>query len=220
MSAERAEPDALCPRGPGRLVLVVGPSAAGKDTLLRHASAALRHESSIVFSRRIVTRPSSAAEEHDSMLPDEFLAAARAGAFALTWSAHGLRYGVPVAIDADVAAGRNVVCNVSRSIVAQARERYLNVTVVLITAPADILRARLLARGRASDVDLAQRLARASGFDDLQPNCVITNAAAVETAAAALIGVLRDALTPLASDQQGADPQPAADWIASTRFRG
>ena len=68
--------------GPGRLFLIVGPSGAGKDTLLRHAAAALGRNPDIVFVRRIVTRPPSAAEDHHSVSPDEFLAAARHGAFA------------------------------------------------------------------------------------------------------------------------------------------
>jgi ribose 1,5-bisphosphokinase len=175
--------------GPGRLVLVVGPSGAGKDTLIELARAALRDDPSVVFPRRVVTRAAS-DEPHDTMDPDAFDKAARAGAFALTWDAHDLRYGIPAHIDADIRAGRSVVCNVSRAIVATARERYADVRVVLVTAPTEILAARLAARARGSDGDLARRLARSENFAALAADCVIANVADPETGAAALTAAI------------------------------
>ncbi len=173
--------------GPGRLVLVVGPSGAGKDTLIALACEALRHDGSVVFARRVVTRAATAAEAHDSMDADAFDRAVRAGAFALTWDAHHLRYGIPIAVDADIRAGRTVVCNVSRTIVAAARARYADVLVVLVTAPPEVLAARLAARSRGSDGDIARRLARADAFAGVTADCVIANVGAPEAAAAALM---------------------------------
>ena len=69
--------------GPGRLVLVVGPSGAGKDTLLAHARAACRDDPDIVFPRRVITRPSSAAEDHDTLSDAAFDQAVGEGAFAI-----------------------------------------------------------------------------------------------------------------------------------------
>jgi ribose 1,5-bisphosphokinase len=175
--------------GPGRLVLVVGPSGAGKDTLIDLAGVALRDDPSVVFPRRVITR-AAADEPHDTMDPDAFDNAARAGAFALTWDAHDLRYGIPAGIDADIRAGRKVVCNVSRAIVAAARERYADVRVVLVTAPADVLAARLAARARGSDGDLARRLARSESFATLAADCVIANVGAPDAGAAALIAAI------------------------------
>ena len=172
--------------GPGRLVLVVGPSGAGKDTLINLARAALRDDASVVFPRRVITRAAS-DEAHDAMDADAFENAARADAFALTWDAHDLRYGIPASIDGHIRAGRTVVCNVSRTIIATARERYIDVRVVLVTAPPDVLAARLAARSRGSDGDLRLRLARSEGFASLAADCVITNIGAPEAAAAALI---------------------------------
>jgi ribose 1,5-bisphosphokinase len=179
------------PIGPGRLVLVVGPSGAGKDTLIELARQALRENPSVVFPRRVVTRASSAAEAHDATSDDAFERAVRAGAFALTWDAHDLRYGVPASIDGDIRAGRTVVCNVSRAIVNEARRRYANVVVALVTAPADVLAARLAIRARGSDGDIAQRLARGGAFADLEADCVIANTGAQETGAAALMAAIR-----------------------------
>ena len=178
--------------GPGRLVLVVGPSGAGKDTLIDLARATLREDPSVVFPRRVITR-AAAGEPHDTMDPDAFESAARAGAFALTWHAHDLRYGIPADIDAHIRAGRTVVCNVSRTIVAQARERYAEVLVVLVTAPAEVLAARLAARARGSDGNLARRLARGDALADFAADCVIANVDAPEAGAAALMAVIAGA---------------------------
>jgi ribose 1,5-bisphosphokinase len=174
--------------GPGRLVLVVGPSGAGKDTLIDLARTALQDDPTVVFPRRVVTRAASAAEAHDSMSADAFERAARAGAFALTWDAHGLRYGIPAGIDADIRAGRTVVCNVSRAIIDTARRRYAAVVVALVTAPPELLAARLQARGR--DGDIAQRLARGDAFGDLKADCVIANTGAPADGAAALMAAV------------------------------
>ena len=188
--------------GPGRLVLVVGPSGAGKDTLIDLTRAALRDDPSVVFPRRVVTR-AAADEPHDTLDPDAFDKAARAGAFALAWEAHGLRYGIPAGIDDHIRAGRTVVCNVSRAIVAAARERYADVRVVLVTAPPDVLAARLAARARGSDGDLARRLARADGFAALAADCVIANVGAPEAAAAALTAAI-------AADRLPAEAAPSS----------
>src|SRR5262245_37619211 len=130
---------------------------------------------------------------------DAFERAARAGAFALAWDAHDLRYGIPAEIDAHIRAGHSVVCNVSRAIVAQARERYAEVRVVLVRAPPEVLAARLAARGRGSDGDLAKRLARGGAFAGFIADCVIENVGAPEDCAAALMSAIAAASRPAAA---------------------
>ena len=102
--------------GPGRLVLVVGPSGAGKDTLIARARAACHGDATVVFPRRIVTRPPSPFEDNEFMPETAFEQAAAEGAFAFWWSAHGHMYGIPLTVDFDIGAGRTVVCNVSRTV--------------------------------------------------------------------------------------------------------
>ncbi len=170
-SADRDEPV-----GPGALVLVVGPSGAGKDTLIAMARASCAGDAATVFPRRIVTRARSDAEDHDSISDAAFDDGIGQGAFAFWWEAHGLKYALPAAIDTDIRAGKTVVCNVSRAIVKRLRERYARVTVVLVTAPRDILLARLAARSRSSDGEAAARIDRAApGAEDLHPDVVIEN---------------------------------------------
>ncbi len=147
------------------LILIVGPSGAGKDTLLNGAREALipaaGHESPVRFVRRVITRPGDLGEEaHESVSEQAFLLRQAAGDFALSWRAHGLHYGIPADIAPDLAQGRVVIANVSRAVVAEAVERF-PVAVIEISAPADTLARRLAARGREDAVDVARRLSRA-----------------------------------------------------------
>ena len=69
--------------------------------------------------------------------------------------------------------------NVSRTIIAEARQRYQRAFVVLITAPAEVLAQRLAARKRDSDGDLGKRLQRAALETD-DADLVIFNVGAIE----------------------------------------
>jgi ribose 1,5-bisphosphokinase len=179
--------------GPGALVVVVGPSGAGKDTLLAMAHALCADDPRIAFPRRIVTRPPSDAENHDSVSPFEFDAAVGQGAYAFWWEAHGLKYALSVAIEAELRAGKTVVCNVSRGVVSQLRARYQSVIAVLVTAPKDVLLARLAARGRESEGDVAERVDRAApAIAELEPDIVIENIGDPRAGATRLAEVLRE----------------------------
>jgi ribose 1,5-bisphosphokinase len=146
--------------GPGRLILVVGPSGAGKDTLLGLAKSACSEDGNIVFPRRVVTREASVSEDNEALSPDAFREALTRGDFALHWEAHDHLYGLRHAIDDDIRAGRTVVINVSRTVIEMARQAYADVTVVSITAPPDVLAERIAMRARRSDGQSGQRLNR------------------------------------------------------------
>jgi ribose 1,5-bisphosphokinase len=180
------------PIGPGRLVAVAGPSGAGKDTLLRFARNLLRGNPNIVFPHRVVTRKPSVTEDHQALSEADFAAAVAAGGFAFWWYAHGLNYAVGATIDDDIRAGKTAVCNVSRAVIAELRCRYADVRVVLVTAPMEVLAARLAARGRASDGALAMRLARsAPAQSDLAPDVVIENVGDLQNGGEKLVAAIR-----------------------------
>jgi phosphonate metabolism protein PhnN/1,5-bisphosphokinase (PRPP-forming) len=139
-----------------RLFLVVGPSGAGKDTLLSGAIAA---NPRLHWARRVITRPETAGgEPFEGVTEAEFAARLARGDFALHWEAHGLRYGVPFA---ELPEGRDVILNGSRTAIAQARAAFPSLTVIHITAPLAVLAERLAARGRETREDIAARLLRA-----------------------------------------------------------
>ena len=171
----------------GTLFLVVGPSGAGKDTLIRAARATLGPP--FVFPRRTVTRPPDpSGEDHVVEDAESFAARERAGAFALSWRANGLAYGVPASIAADLEGGRHVVVNVSRDIVERARARFAPVKVLLVTAPPGLLRERLDARGREDAPDVAQRLTRAP---NVAADATIVNDGPLDLAVATFLAVLK-----------------------------
>jgi phosphonate metabolism protein PhnN/1,5-bisphosphokinase (PRPP-forming) len=142
------------------LVAVVGPSGAGKDTLMGLARARLAGDARFVFAQRAITRPAEAGgEDHRALDAPGFAVERDAGGFALWWEAHGLSYGIPRAIEDDMAGGRVVVANLSRGVLPDAATRY-QLRVLVITAPIATLAARLAARGREDAADIAARLAR------------------------------------------------------------
>jgi ribose 1,5-bisphosphokinase len=169
----------------GRLVLLVGPSGAGKDTLIGLARAALADDRNVVFPRRLVTREASASEDNEYASPKAFRRAMSRGDLAVHWEAHGHYYGLPRSIVDDIRAGRTVVANVSRMVVEAMRRAFGNVTVVSITAPPEVLAERLAARARPSDGQLADRLHRA--VDSAAPDVTIVNVGSVESHAGELV---------------------------------
>lgn len=179
--------------GEGVLVLVVGPSGAGKDTLMDAARAALAGDGGFVFARRLITRPAMAgAEDHDSCDEADFAAALARGDLALNWVAHGLHYGIPASELGGIAAGRVVIVNVSRGAIAQAEALAGRVLVVEITAPVAVLAKRLAGRGRESEADIAARLAREAPLTTRRAELVsIRNDGSVAEAAGAFVAVLR-----------------------------
>ena len=145
----------------GALALVVGPSGAGKDTLLGAAKAALAIDPRFVFPRRVVTREAMAElEDHDTLDRVGFNLEKLRGGFALDWEAHGLCYGIPAAIEADMAEGRVVVVNTSRKVIELALEKYPRCFVLLVTATSEVRAKRLSGRGRETTEEVAARLAR------------------------------------------------------------
>ncbi|HVO15227.1 MAG TPA: phosphonate metabolism protein/1,5-bisphosphokinase (PRPP-forming) PhnN [Alphaproteobacteria bacterium] len=174
------------------LVLVVGPSGSGKDTLIAGARAALADSADYVFPRREITRAAEAGgEPHVAVSEAEFGARLDAGRYALAWQAHGLSYGIPTEIVGELEAGRAVVVNVSRTVIDDARRRFVRVHVVRVAVDEAALRERLAARGREDPAAVAGRLARAGLASGDAGDVVIDNSGAIEPAVAAFTAFLR-----------------------------
>jgi ribose 1,5-bisphosphokinase len=177
--------------GPGRLVLVVGPSGAGKDTLIGLARAACADDRNVVFPRRIVTREATAFEDNVHVSFEAFRQARSQGEFAVHWEAHGHGYALSRAIDDDIRACRTVVANVSRTVIEPMRRAYAEVVVVSITAPAEILSQRLASRARDSDGKIENRLGRTVDSAAAAPDETISNVGSAEHHARELLRIIR-----------------------------
>jgi ribose 1,5-bisphosphokinase len=172
------------------LVLVVGPSGSGKDTLLEAARQALVDDPRYRFVRRVITRPADAGgEAHEAVTPEEF--ATRD--FALQWQAHGMNYGIPADVLNAIEHGIVVVANVSRTVIADAARRF-PVRVIEVTAPADMLAARLTSRARENASDVAARLSRSVSVPDhVHAEAVMNDASLEEGIARFLVALNRAA---------------------------
>lgn len=180
-------------RPPGVLVLVIGPSGVGKDTLIGGARKALEGDKRFSFVRRLVTRPADIdLEDHVSLDPVEFAEAEAAGRFAMTWQAHGLDYALPIGVDTDLTLGRVVVANVSRHAVPQAIAKYPLCRVLQVSAEISLRAQRLAQRGRENRDQIVARLAREGAAlpADVSP-IVIDNSSSVGIGVAAFVMALR-----------------------------
>ena len=175
--------------GPGRLVLVIGPSGAGKDTLLGLAKAACGDDRTIVFSRRVITRQASASEDNEEISAETFEAALARDEYAKHWQAHGHRYALSRAIDDEIRAGHTVVANVSRTIIPAMRRAYAEVAVISIKAPPNVLAERLVMRSRSSDGKIEHRLSRT--VDEAAPDITIVNTGSAEFHARQLVRAIK-----------------------------
>jgi ribose 1,5-bisphosphokinase len=148
----------------GKLYYVIGPSGAGKDTLID----AIRtdHPEDIIVAHRYLTRPFGAGgENHVAVSEQEYLSRQQKGLFAMSWQAHGLCYGVGLEVKAWLDKGFSVLLNGSRAELSQAQQCFgSDLVPIVVNVELDVLRARLQNRGRESREEIERRLQRASEF--------------------------------------------------------
>ncbi|MBN7807472.1 phosphonate metabolism protein/1,5-bisphosphokinase (PRPP-forming) PhnN [Agrobacterium rosae] len=151
------------PKHPGVMIVVVGPSGAGKDTLMAFAAAKLGQRHNIHFARRVITRSRDAGgEDHEAVTREEFARRLDQGEFCVSWDAHGLSYGIPASVQEKLKLGDIVIANGSRSALSHFKAAFPALKVINVIATPDVLAARLESRGRESREDILRRLQRSS----------------------------------------------------------
>lgn len=142
----------------GRFIAVVGPSGVGKDSVMAGLASAVP---GLGITRRVITRDADAGgEAFEPVSVPDFDALRDAGAFVLHWGAHGLYYGIPQVVTADLDAGRDMLVNLSRTVLSLAQRQFSGLVVLNLTASPDVLAERLAGRGRENAADIGQRLSR------------------------------------------------------------
>lgn len=181
----------------GTMIVVVGPSGAGKDTLIDYAAERLRDQPDVHFVRRVITRDSDAGgENHEGCSEEAFQRKKVAGEFCVSWSAHGLHYGIPASVSEHLKKGGVAVANGSRSALPHFRAAFANLKVVVVTARPEILSARLANRGRESMSEIMGRLDRkVEAICDSFDVTTIDNSGEIEEAGSVLLALLQNSLS-------------------------
>lgn len=137
-----------------KIVLIVGPSGVGKDTLIKESKKELKKK--INYVKRYITRKPDKNEKNYYVDDFAFEILKHNSYFASTWNAHGNSYGIA---KSSIKAGVNII-SISRSKIEDFEKQYENVYTINVTVPKDELRNRLLLRNRESEIEIEKRLNR------------------------------------------------------------
>ena len=182
--------------GYGTLILLVGPSGSGKDSILNYAREVLQGDPGILFVRRVITRPlDDPTEDHEAMSVYAFQKAEIRGDFVISWGAHGLYYGLPASLLAHIEAGGVAIANGSRKTIPILRDQFPSFQVVNLTVKPEILAERLAKRGRESADEIKRRLERSKQLDDQalfdEATIHLDNSGDLATAGEAFVDIVR-----------------------------
>ena len=145
----------------GKLIFIIGPSGAGKDTLLNEARVLLANSKSILFAHRYITRsPEYGVENHIALSTKEFEVRSAAGLFSIQWSGNDLHYGIGSEIDLWINKGFTVVVNGSRAYLKSLEVIPGHWVPLVIDVDRKKLESRLILRSRESAQQIKERLRR------------------------------------------------------------
>ena len=176
---------------PAPIVYVMGPSGAGKDSVLRYARERLDGRP-VAFAHRYITRPPTPGDEnHIALSTAEFALRRAHGLFAMHWHAHGLDYGIGAEIAQWCKAGLTVVVSGSRAHFEAQLSAAVGIVPVVITSNSATRAQRLATRGRDGSASVQDQLGRGDAFSMSHPALVtIDNSGPLEQAGNRLLEIL------------------------------
>jgi phosphonate metabolism protein PhnN/1,5-bisphosphokinase (PRPP-forming) len=150
----------------GIFFAVVGASGVGKDAILSTVKPKLEAAGNYHFPTRLITRPADAGgEHHQNISSSDFVQAVREDRFSLWWMAHEMHYALPDTVFEKLRFGTHVIANISRRSVGEAIRKFNRVEVIEITAKPEMIKNRLVMRGRESEAEIMVRQLR-----EVEPN--------------------------------------------------
>ncbi len=139
------------------LILIVGPSGSGKDTLIRACREYFRDWKRVNFCKRYITRPPDENEDNFYVCKRGFEVLKREGFFGIFWEAYNYMYGIPFY---EIKSGHCNFISVSRSVIKDVEKRYSRVITLCIQADKNEVKKRLFQRKREPEDIIERRLRR------------------------------------------------------------
>lgn len=165
-----------------KIVLIVGASGVGKDTLLR----SIQNKTQFNFIKRYITREPDDNEQNYYIDSEAFERLKKDNFFISTWEAHSNKYGIA---KNQIIDGVNII-SISRSTIKDFEKYFENVVTVEITLSKDVLYERLKNRARENEEQIQKRLART--YENIEAKNIIQfdNSASVELSTSNFITLL------------------------------
>ena len=153
-----------------KLYFLVGPSGVGKDSVLRKLKTRRYSDTQPLVAHRYITRPLRIEDEnHIELAEFDFRRRSDSGLFLFEWTSHGYHYAIGREIKKWLKSGNSVIVNGSRQYLSEARQRYKDLVPVWMHVSEDVLRERLLERGRETEEQIETRLLRNRELAHLKP---------------------------------------------------
>lgn len=119
--------------------------------------------------RRTITRaPGLGGKDYDATTEVEFDTLVQNGALAEHWSAHGLRYGIPVTARNQLARRTECIVNFSRKALIEGAAQFTDFVVINVAASPETQAERLRDRGRAASSSRSYTLSSGNGPDKVK----------------------------------------------------
>lgn len=135
-----------------KIILIVGPSGVGKDTLLKNVKNKIQAN----FVKRYITRAPDENETNYFIQEEAFRILEKNNFFISTWTAHNNLYAIA---KNSIVEGLNII-SISRAKIKDFEKEYQKVYTINITLNKKDLKQRLEKRARESKEEIEKRLKR------------------------------------------------------------
>lgn len=167
-----------------KIVLIVGASGVGKDTLLELVKDSLEAN----FVKRYITRIPDENESNFYLDKKAFFVLEENGYFVSSWKAHGNLYGIA---KEHIKKGLNII-SVSRDAVKDFEKAFKHVTTIHVTLPKNQLQQRLENRKRETSEEIQLRLHRALKKVEAKKLIEFDNSDSLENSSKSFLSLLKN----------------------------